>query len=269
VRRSSLSVVSLGVFLSIAGSAARADEPIAVVRAAVVDKEGPRTRGAAFFVRVPEPAPADLVAAVVDARLVDPTLVLGAKEVEFRRGRSKRLAASATRLLVPPPPHTSDSDPAAGFLVFAVESPPSDVRVLDPETVPPAPGLAVRVLGIPTDGTEDEETLTAIVVDVSPEAIELDVEKKPFLLGWQGAPVVNADTGAVIGALARFRATKTGYRLTVTPIDRIMTGIDEPLEAGLGRAFASFAPAPAAPPAPPAGAEAPAAAPTSPPPAPQ
>ncbi|MBW2392647.1 MAG: VWA domain-containing protein [Deltaproteobacteria bacterium] len=181
--------------------------------------------------------------AVGAAHSFDRTQLAESVEVSFRAtpegvtlGRSRRYFAAPGRAYHAPGATLRDD-----YLVFTLDAPPVGVRVLDPTVELPARGDRVRIIGLGESGT-----LPGTVVHSDPERIEIDLEGLPDLRGWGGAPVLEANTGQVIGLLQAAWPAGGGWRVGVGPILGVQEAIAEPFEQGLGRLFSTVAPQPSA-----------------------
>jgi hypothetical protein len=226
--------------LAVLGGAPAAAEPPAVVRASIVGADGPRTSGTAFF--LPVPGGSGLVA-VAAAHSLDPGLLTGAREVEFRLGRSRETVARATRLLAPPgvPLSAPGGTVRGDFLVFALESPPTKVRSLEADPLLPSARRRVQIAGVPSQVPSDEDHLFGTVVSASDEKIEIELDAAADLRGWGGAPVLDHGSKKVIGILQAAWPKDGTFYVAASPIEAVTDALAQPLDGGSGRSFASFA----------------------------
>ena len=88
---------------------------------------------------------------------------------------------------------------AGDFFVYALDSAPNGVRVLQIETGPKlaelAKGDAVQILGIPAEGGDNEVVLSGEILEASPEQIQLDLEA-PFDLRGRPSDRFSAPPGS-------------------------------------------------------------------------
>ncbi|HXV35842.1 MAG TPA: hypothetical protein VEC18_01765, partial [Myxococcota bacterium] len=164
--------------------------------------------------------------------------------VEFRLGHSWSVVSSATRLLGPPgTPFSAPGGTLAGdFLLYALDSAPSGVRIL--ELAEPgaldalAPGAAVQIVGIPAQGGTDEAILDGRIREISDERIEVELDRASDLRGWGGAPVIAPDSGRVIGMVQASAPSAATPRITVGPIAQLRGAL---AKAGSGESSQGFA----------------------------
>lgn len=209
-------------------------------------------QGLVFFI----PASGEAGAAAVGAaHSVDLGALAGAGRVEFRLGASGRRVASSRGFLVAPgrPFDAPGSSLRDDFAVYALEAPPTGVRVLEPETRDTlAPGSRVRLLGLSPGDPSDQDSVRGSVVQVTHTRIEVDLDLPRDLGGWGGAPVLSGRSGRVVGILeARWRHG-TSTRIGIAPIGGVLAALAKPLGGEAGHPFARFVekaegPPPAAP----------------------
>jgi hypothetical protein len=202
--------------------------------------------GSAFFLRA-----GDEIVAVAAAHSFDFAALARAPELEFRRGRSGGRVAVSSRLWAEP--GRSFSAPGAtlrdDFVVFALDAPPSGVRVLEADAETAGGGDRVRIVGAPAVAPHDEDDVFGVVREASETRIEVQLDVPADLRGWGGAPVLDAETGRVVGILQAAWSEGGGLRVGVAPLGGMLSALARPLAGGLGAPFADFA-AHASPPAP-------------------
>ena len=228
--------MALGVVLSSAFAAPlRADLP-AVARARYGGDRG-LARGTVFFLET-----ANGPVAVGAAHSFEQTKLEATPELVFELGHSHAEIASTTRLLTPlgagygEPGGTLRSD----FVVFALDAPPSRVRVLAAGEEPPRG--RVDVLGIPGLIGKDQDVVAGRVREADAEKLEIELDAPYDLRGWGGAPVVARDDGSVIGIVQAAQPDGRKVRVLATPIAAVLDGLRIPLEGGRGRIFTAPAP---------------------------
>ncbi|HVH04735.1 MAG TPA: hypothetical protein VNE71_01915, partial [Myxococcota bacterium] len=176
------------------------------------------------------------------AHSFDATRLAEAGEVAFETAPGAAPAARSQRYFAKPGAayHLPGSSPRGDYVVFALETRPEGVTLLEPATTPPARGARVAILGLGEDALE--RTLPGTVEKSGAESITVDLDARADLRGWGGAPVVLADSGQVIGLL--HAAWPKGDRMSTTigPIGGAASTLAEPYEEGLGRLFATLAP---------------------------
>ena len=216
----------------------------AVARPTLPKHTAPQSSGTVFFTRVEETR---AVAAIGTAHTVRISDIARAGQVEFRLGRSWDLISTSTRLLAPPgiPFNAPGGTVAGDFLIYALDSAPTGVRVLEIETDPKLAGLkngdAVQILGIPAKGSDDEVVLRGEISEATPEQIQLNLEEPFDLRGWGGAPVIATASGRVIGIVQGSVSKASIPRLTVGPIGAVKNALSGLREGAAGRTFAKFA----------------------------
>jgi len=199
-----------------------------------------QTRGLVFFVPADSPAGA---AAVGTAHTFDLGKLATVKRGEIALGQSRRVVARTSGFLVPPgrPFDSAGASLADDFVVYALDAPPKGVRLLSLQAgAAPEAGTRVRILGVPDAVPADEDDLFGSVVETTPERMDVDLDVPYDLRGWGGAPVVDADSGAVVGMLQAYFPRGSTSRVIVSPIARVRDALREPLEGGAGKSFASF-----------------------------
>lgn len=224
--------VALAFALLLAPALAAAAERTEVAEASVRVEGSTRRLGTAFFLRAPGEQG---VVAVVGSPSLDLPTVVRAGEVTFRAGEDRLLGVSRRFYAVP----RSGAD-GAGFAVFALDDPPEDVRVLEPETRnPPRVGDEVRVLG---GGASMAGEQAARVVRVEPHRIEVVTEGLADVLGWEGAPVLSGRKRRVIGVLqGSSPEAPDALHLRVTPIQHVIWAAQRPVRLA-GRPFPTGVP---------------------------
>jgi len=237
--------LQLAIMLALSTSwapAARAIEP-AVARPHLVAGSEPRAGGSAFFVAAPGDAGAVAITTAHGIALAD---LARSAEVSFELAASKQRVSVASRLHAAPGrsfavPGGRLSD---DFLIFALDLAPRGVRTLALCSSDCAPvGQRVRILGAPANASADEDDVFGQVTKSDADQIEVLLDVPADLRGWGGGPVLRQPGGEVIGLLEAQWPDDDGLRLGVAPIDGVRTALAHPLDAGLGRPFASFAPA--------------------------
>ncbi len=241
-----LALLAFAVFASSMPAQALA-EP-AVARPTIPKHAASQSSGTVFFTEVEETG---AVAAIGTAHTVKISDIARAGRVEFRLGGSWDLISTSTRLLVPPgvPFNASGGTVAGDFFVYALDSAPNGVRVLQIEASSKladlAKGDAVQILGIPTHGGDNEVVLSGEIFEASPEQIQLNLEGPFDLRGWGGAPVIATASGRVIGIVQASVSRASIPRLTVGPISAVQNALSGLRAGATGRTFAKFADTPA------------------------
>ncbi len=233
--------LALALTLAFAAAAsAWAAEP-AVARPAFSLDGRREAGGLVFFVPALSKAGA---AAVGTAHTFDLSKLVRAQRVDFALARSGAVVASSSGFLAPPGrPFT---DPQAelpdDFVVYALDAPPTGVRVLEIETeLNPVAGDRVQLLGAPAGTPHDEDDIFGRIVETSDTRIEVDLDAPSDLRGWGGAPLLSTKTGRVIGILQAHRPRGATSRVTASPLGGVRAALGAPLERGAGRPFGHFA----------------------------
>ena len=200
-----------------------------------------RAGGSSFFVAISGEAGAVAITSAHGFALSD---LVRAAEVRFELAATKQRVSVSSRLHAPPgQPFTQRGGRLRDdFLIFALDLPPSGVRLLslcreDCSRV----GQRVRILGAPADGSADEDDVFGSVAKADPDSLEVALDVPADLRGWGGAPVLRQPGGEVIGLLEAQWPEGGGLRLGVAPIDGVREALAHPLDGGLGRPFAGFA----------------------------
>jgi len=230
-----------------AGIAERALAEPAVARPTLPKHAASQSSGTVFFTEV---GTTGAIAAIGTAHTLRISDIDKAGRVEFRLGGSRELISTSTRLLVPPgTPFTAPGGTLAGdFFVYALDSAPSGIRVLELETDPklasPQKGDAVQILGIPAKGGDDQVSLNGEIWEASPEQIQVDLAESIDLRGWGGAPVIATASGRVIGIVQASISKASTPRLTVGPIHAVRAAVLGLGTAASGLTFAKLADSP-------------------------
>ncbi|MBW2542687.1 MAG: VWA domain-containing protein [Deltaproteobacteria bacterium] len=242
-------LIALLLFAALAsGSAERALAAPAVARPTIPNHAASQSSGTVFFTEV---AATGAIAAIGTAHTLKISDIDKAGRVEFRLGGSWDLISTSTRLFVPPGiPFTAPGGSVAGdFFVYALDSAPSGVRVLELETASNLARLkkgdAVQILGIPAKGGDDEVVVGGTIWAATAEQIQVNLEEAVDLRGWGGAPVIATASGRVIGILQASVSRASKPRLTVGPIDAVRNAIDGLRAGAAGQTFAKLAATPA------------------------
>ncbi len=220
----------------------------AVARPTVPKRAASRSSGTVFFTKIDETG---AVAAIGTAHTVRISDIARAGRVEFRLGGSWNLISTSTRLLVPPgiPFNAPGGTVAGDFFIYALDSAPNGVRILEIETGPKLAALtrgdAVQVLGIPAKGGDNEVVLRGKILETSPKQIQLNLEGPVDLRGWGGAPVIAAASGRVIGIVQGSVSRASTPQLTVGPIGAVQDALRRLRAGASGQAFAKFVNTPA------------------------
>jgi hypothetical protein len=224
------------------GSCPEALAAPAVVRAAMLGSGGAKPSGTAFFLPLSDGGNGVGVAAVAAAHSLEPGELVRAREVEFRLGRSQERVAVSSRLLAPPgrPFSAQGGTVRDDFLVFALDLKPDRVRVLEPDPALPATRRRVQILGVPAQIQADEDSVFGEVVSATEEKIEIALDAPVDLRGWGGAPVLDHGSKKVIGILEAAWPKDGTLHVAAAPIGAVTSVLASPLDAGRGRAFASF-----------------------------
>jgi len=242
-------LIALLLFAAFAsGMAEQALAKPAVARPTIPKNAATQSSGTVFFTEV---AATGAIAAIGTAHTLRISDINKVGRVEFRLGGSWDLISTSTRLFVSPGiPFTASGGTVAGdFFVYALDSAPSGIRVLELETDSKLAGLkkgdAVQILGIPAKGGDDQVTLPGKIWEASPEQIQVNLEESFDLRGWGGAPVIATASGRVIGILQASVSKASTPRLTVGPIHAARNAV-QGLHAGTaGQTFAKLADTPA------------------------
>jgi Mg-chelatase subunit ChlD len=230
------------LLVALAGAARASDAP-AVAKPIVREGTRKTSPGTVFFVAGPEGAGA---AAVGAAHSFDLGKLAEASEVRFELGRSGRSVARSSRLLAPP--GRPFSAPGATLLddhvIFALDEAPEHVRLLVLDARLPEPRTRVRVLGVPATIPQDEDDLYGTVTSVEETRIEVELDVPFDLRGWGGAPVLDDESGRVIGMLQGAMPKQRGLGIAVSPIASVVEALRKPLGAGRGLPFLEASAAP-------------------------
>jgi hypothetical protein len=215
--------------------------PAEGARIARSELRGAGEAGIVFFLPAAGKAGAVAVGA---AHSFDRTRLAEVGEIAFLPPRGRDPLALSRRYFARPGRafHAPGASPRDDFLIFALETPPEGVRVLEPARELPEPGARVLVLGLRAGRVRSEATLPGRVVKSAPGAIEIDLDAAADLRGWGGAPVLLADGEQVIGMLQAAWPSGHLTRTSVGPIGGVGDAMAEPFENGLGRLFATLAP---------------------------
>jgi len=230
------------------GMAGRALAEPAAARPTIPERAASQSSGTVFFIEV---ATTGAVAAIGTAHTLRIPDIAKAGRVEFRLGESWNLISTSTRLLVPPgiPFNAPGGTVAGDFFVYALDSAPVGVRVLEIETGPKLAGLAkgdaVQVLGIPAKGESDQVVLSGEILEASPKQIQLRLDETVDLRGWGGAPVIAAASGRVIGIVQASISKASTPLLTVGPIGAVQDALAGLRAGATGQTFAKLADSPA------------------------
>jgi hypothetical protein len=230
------------------GMAGRALAEPAVARPTIPKRAASQSSGTVFFIEV---AASGAIAAIGTAHTLRISDIAKAGRVEFRLGESWNLISTSTRLLVPPgiPFNAPGGSVAGDFFVYALDSAPVGVRVLEIETGPELAGLAkgdaVQILGIPAKGESDQVVLRGEILEASPKQIQLILDAPFDLRGWGGAPVIAAASGRVIGIVQASISKASTPRLTVGPIGAVQDALAGLRAGATGQTFAKLADSPA------------------------
>ena len=220
----------------------------AVARPTIPKHAASQSSGTVFFAEVEE---AGTVAAIGTAHTLRIPDIARAGLVEFRLGASWGLVSTSTRLLVPPgiPFNAPGGTIAGDFFVYALDSAPDGVRILEIETGPKLAGLtkgdAVQILGISAKGDDDEVVLRGKISETSAEQIQLNLEEPFDLRGWGGAPVVLTASGRVIGIVQGSVSKASIPQLTVGPIGAVKIALGGLRAGETGQTFTKLADSPA------------------------
>jgi hypothetical protein len=220
----------------------------AVARPTIPKHAASQSSGTVFFTAV---AATGAVAAIGTAHTLRIPDIAKAGRVEFRLGGSWDLISTSTRLLVPPgiPFNAPGGTVAGDFFIYALDSAPDGVRVLEIETGANLAGLtkgdAVQILGIPAKGGSDQAVLRGKILEASPEQIQLNLDEPVDLRGWGGAPVIATASGRVIGIVQGSVSRASIPRVTVGPIGTVQKALGGLRAEATGRTFAKIADSPA------------------------
>jgi hypothetical protein len=242
-------LIALLLFAAFAsGMAEQALAKPAVARPTIPKNAATQSSGTVFFTEV---GATGAIAAIGTAHTLRISDINKVGRVEFRLGGSWDLISTSTRLFVSPGiPFTAPGGTVAGdFFVYALDSAPSGIRVLELETDSKLAGLkkgdAVQILGIPAKGGDDQVTLRGKIGEASPEQIQVNLEESSDLRGWGGAPVIATASGRVIGILQASVSKASTPRLTVGPINVARKAVHGLRAEAAGQTFAKLADTPA------------------------
>ncbi len=232
--------VLVGLGLSAGPAAAETDgDAISVVRLRILIGDRSYGAGTAFFVHVPAESH---VVALSSAHAVGPERLAEADQAAFWLGGRARRVSHSRRLYAKPGRAFTDAFGSLrdDFLVFAPESPPEGVKVLDLDFEPLGEGERVRILGVPVTPRTDQDQRVGAVTAVDGKRIEIALESGGSLTGWDGGPVLRESTGQVVGILQTGWVEDGELRAAAAPIDAVLDALAVPLEGGLGMPFASL-----------------------------
>jgi hypothetical protein len=157
-------------------------------------------RGVVFFL---ESSLAPGMVAVGTAHTLAPDALARAQRVELALpGSLARVAVSERFAVAPGRPFSADDGTMRDdFAVFLLSARPKGVRALsaDPRAQLES-GARVRVLG-PGSGKRNEEAVVGAITSATAERIEIQLDAERSLDGWGGAPVLDAESGRVVGML--------------------------------------------------------------------
>jgi Mg-chelatase subunit ChlD len=230
-----------------AAAAAVAEQPAVARPSLARAAEAPSdARGLVFFLAIGAPPGA---AAVGTAHTFPLARIAESERVEIFLTGSRRHVASSRRFLVPPgrPFSLPDGTLRDDYVVYALERAPLGVRILEAAAQPaPELGTRVKILGVPTSGSHDQEDAYGRVVALTPTRLDVDLDVPRALAGWGGAPILGARSGQVVGILEAHAAQGHTTRAIGAPLSGVVEALARPLEGGAGRPFADYARAPQA-----------------------
>jgi Mg-chelatase subunit ChlD len=236
MRRAFTAALVVVPFCAFPASASNPVQHSAVAKPVV--RVGPETLspGTVFFVRWSDEAGAVAVGA---AHSFDVRKLVQAGEVRFELGRSRRSVAVSSRLLVPPgrPFSAPGASLLDDYVIFSLDFAPEHVRLLDLASELPESGSRVRVLGVPATLPHDEDDVFGTVEDVTEARIEVELDVPLDLRGWGGAPVLDDESGRVVGMLQGAVPMRRGLALAVSPIASVVEALRRPLDSGRGLPF--------------------------------
>jgi len=227
-----------------AGSAGPALAEPAVARPVLPNHAASQPSATVFFSKLAATGTTAAIGAAHSVKIAD---IAKLGRIEFRLGGTRELVSTSTRLLVPPGiPFSAPGGSVSGdFLVYALDSAPSGVRVLELETAAKlaalAKGDAVEIVGIPAKGAAEEVVLRGKIWEASREQIEVNLEKPADLHGWGGAPVIATASGRVIGIVQASVSRASTPRLTVGPISAVQDAVHGLRAGASGQTFAKLA----------------------------
>jgi hypothetical protein len=216
----------------------------AVARPTIPENAATQSSGTVFFTEV---AATGAFAAIGTAHTLRISDIEKVGRVEFRLGGSWDLVSTSTRLFGSPGiPFTAPGGTVAGdFFVYALDSAPSGIRILEMETDSKLAGLkkgdGVQILGIPAKGGDDQVSLAGEIWEASPEQIQVNLAESVDLRGWGGAPVIATASGRVIGILQASVSRASTPRLTVGPIHAARNAVEGLRAGAAGQTFARLA----------------------------
>jgi hypothetical protein len=197
-------------------------------------------RGLVFFLAVDAPPG---IAAVGTAHTFPVERIAEAGRVDFFLGNSLRHVASSERFLVTPgrPFSLADATIRGDYVVYALDEHPRHVRALEADRSDAIEvDTRVRLLGVPTRGRRDEDDIFGTVVSVTPTRMEVDLDLPQQLVGWGGAPILDAKSGRVVGLVEAHVPGDATVRVIAAPIGGVLSALATPLAGGTGQAFAAF-----------------------------
>ena len=241
--RRALAGCLLAAPLLVVPGAVRASDAPAVAKPLLRVGAQKTSPGTVFFVSRPDAAGA---AAVGAAHSFDVQKLAEAAEVRFELGRSGRAVARSSRLLVPPgrPFSAPGATLLDDYVIFALDETPEHVRLLELDARLPEPRTRVRVLGVPATIPQDEDDVFGTVTSVETTRIEVELDVPFDLRGWGGAPVLDGESGRVIGMLQGAMPKQRGLGIAVSPIASVVDALGRPLGSGRGLPFLEASAAP-------------------------
>ncbi len=231
-----ISVLALGL----AAPAGAAKPAIARPGLAGAGASAAAARGLVFFLEI-EGAPG--VAAVGTAHTYPIKRIAESGRVDFFLGGTLGHIGTSERFLVQPgrPFSLPDATIRGDFVVYAFDEAPKGVRALPAESGEVAPGLRVRVLGVPTRKGRNEDDVYGRVGEVTSQRLEVTLDIPTRLAGWGGAPVLDAASGKVVAFLQAALPGDTTTQLIAAPIGGVLEALATLTEDARGRSFASYA----------------------------
>ena len=243
MRRALAGCLLAAPLFAVLADAARASDAPAVAKPFLRVGAEKLSPGTVFFVRRTDNPGAVAVGA---AHSFDVQKLVEAAEVRFELGRSGRSVARSSRLLVPPgrPFSAPGATLLDDYVIFALDQTPEHVRLLELDARLPEHRTRVRVLGVPATIPQDEDDIFGSVTSVTATRIEVELDVPFDLRGWGGAPVLDHESGRVIGILQGAMPKQRGLGIAVSPIASVVEAMRQPLDAGRGLPFREASAAP-------------------------
>jgi hypothetical protein len=178
--------------------------------------------------------------AVGAAHSFDVAKLAASDAITFERGRTRERVGESARVLVGPGAAFSAEGGTlrTDVVVFALDAPPRAARVLQAGAA--SKGMRVVVLGLPGAAPVDEQAIAGRVRTPGEDALVVELEGFHDLRGWGGAPIVDRETGSVVGFVQAAQPDGRDLRVLATPIAAVVDALRTPHERGRGRSLASL-----------------------------